>query len=70
MSTPVVVVGAFTLTGNLKAYLNNPFVGPPGPAVVDRIVTGKGGAILELQWIISGGAKVFQFRRITYHFLR
>ena len=39
---PVTKTAQFTFGGTLTAYHNNPFVGPPGPAVFDVTLTGKG----------------------------
>ena len=65
----IIVVGAFKMSGNLQGFLNNPFVGDPGPAVFDSPVSGKGKAVVEMSTSMPLGAQVFTLVRLTYHFL-
>ena len=44
---PVTKTVKFTMSGNLQGFLNNPFIGDPGPAVFDVTLTGKGAATVR-----------------------
>lgn len=68
MPEPVIAVRAFKMTGNLQGFLNNPFVGNPGPAVFDSNVTGKGKAVILLTSIVQGTSRLFWLTSLTYHF--
>jgi len=56
----------FTLSGNLNAYLLNPFIGNPGPAVFSLELSGQGIALLQLQY--SSVQNLYSFNGITYTF--
>ena len=46
-ATPLQLSTKFTFGGTLSAYHNNPFVGPPGPAVFEAKLKGHGTAVLR-----------------------
>jgi hypothetical protein len=43
-AAPLQLNTKFKLSGTLSAFQNNPFTGPPGPAVFEATLTGKGTA--------------------------
>jgi hypothetical protein len=45
--SPMTKTATFTMSGNLQGFLNNPFIGPPGPAVFDVTLKGKGVATVR-----------------------
>ena len=63
-----VIVAPFDMKGALQGYTNNPFIGPPGPALFDHKVHGSGKAVLELT-ASTGGTPTYSFTTITYNFL-
>ncbi|MEP7002178.1 MAG: hypothetical protein ABI969_16945 [bacterium] len=69
MPEPLIAVRAFKMSGNLKGYLNNPFVGPPGPAVFDSAVGGKGKAVIIMTSFMDGATRLFSLKSLTYHFM-
>jgi hypothetical protein len=46
-STPVTKTVEFKMSGSLQGFPNNPFIGDPGPAVFDVMLTGKGSATVR-----------------------
>lgn len=59
----------FTLTGNLNAYQNDPFVGPPGPAVFSVGLTGQGTASFKLlSYFLAGHEQTYAIQSMTYNF--
>jgi hypothetical protein len=46
-ATPLQLSTKFTFGGTLNAYHNNPFVGPPGPAVFEAKLKGQGTAVVR-----------------------
>jgi PEP-CTERM motif len=59
----------FTLSGNLRAFQNNPFVGPPGPAVFDVTLTGQGTAVFEfISTFDPVFGQLYTIRSMTYNF--
>lgn len=61
----------FTLSGSLKGFINNPFVGDPGPAVFDTLVSGAGTATLQLSsFVTGGGQQLHEFASLVYTFHR
>lgn len=68
-SNRLVVVAPFTMTGDLKGFKKNPFVGNPGPAVFNYTVKGVGRAVVEMSALVLNGVQVFELVRVTYHFL-
>ncbi len=53
----------FTLDGNLQAYHNNPFIGPPGPPVFDVALSGGGRTTVRFGPTVAGT------RSVTSYFL-
>lgn len=53
----------FTLDGDVQAYHNNPFIGNPGPSVLDFRVRGKGRVTTRLS-----GAGANGLRQVTSYF--
>jgi hypothetical protein len=45
----------FTFSGTLNAFQNNPFTGPPGPAVFEATLKGKGTAVVRCSPSRSSG---------------
>ena len=68
MTEPVIAVRAFNMTGHLRGYLANPFIGDPGTAVFDSNVSGKGKAVILLTSIMQGTSRLFWLTSFTYHF--
>ena len=59
----------FTLTGNLTAHLENPFIGPAGPAVFSVNVIGQGTAVFQLMsTILPVNGQTYTVRSMTYNF--
>ncbi|HVF44409.1 MAG TPA: PEP-CTERM sorting domain-containing protein [Pyrinomonadaceae bacterium] len=59
----------FTLTGNLIAYNNDPFVGNPGPAVFSVGLTGQGTAVFQLlSSFLPGIGQTYTIQSMTYNF--
>ncbi len=54
---------AFTVNGSVQAYHKNPFVGPPGPSVLDFRVKGKGKVTTRLSAADASG-----MRAVTSYF--
>jgi hypothetical protein len=52
-AVPVTKSAKFTMSGNLQGFLNNPFIGNPGPAVFDVTLTGKGMATVHFSESVS-----------------
>jgi hypothetical protein len=69
MPEPLIAVRAFKMSGNLQGYLNNPFVGNPGPAVFDSNVSGKGKAVIIMTSFMQGKNRLFSLKSLTYHFI-
>ncbi|MEO8621786.1 MAG: hypothetical protein ABI625_12025 [bacterium] len=68
MPEPLIAVRAFKMSGSLQGYLNNPFVGPPGPAVFDSNVSGRGKAVIIMTSFMQGNDRLFSLKSLTYHF--
>ena len=68
MPEPVIAARAFKVSGTLKGFLNNPFIGPPGPAVFDSNVSGKGKAVIIMTSFMQGATRLFSLKSLTYHF--
>jgi len=45
--TPITMTAKFEMSGGLQGFLNNPFLGNPGPAVVDVTLKGLGSAVVR-----------------------
>lgn len=59
----------FTLTGNLNAYQNDPFAGPPGPSVFSVGLTGQGTATFQLlSYFLPGHGQTYAIQSMTYTF--
>jgi hypothetical protein len=59
----------FTMTGNLRAYLRDPFPSDPGPAVFSVDVSGEGIAYLELYGYDSvSHGRFFDTHLLTFSF--
>ena len=65
----IVVVGAFKMKGNLKAYTTDPTIDNPGDPVFDSAIAGVGKAILELTTMLNNNVRIFEFVKVTYQFL-
>lgn len=59
----------FTMTGHLTSHLENPFIGPAGPAVFSVDVIGQGTAVFQLlSTILPGIGQTYTVRSMTYNF--
>jgi hypothetical protein len=57
-ATPLQLNTKFTLGGTLNAFQNNPFVGPPGPAVFEVKLKGRGTAVVRCSASHASGASM------------
>lgn len=66
----IVFTADFTMTGNMSAYFQDPFIGDPGPAVFSTLLTGRGIATLEMSSIFSPslGGRIYTLKSLTYTF--
>ena len=55
-ATPLLLSTKFTFGGTLSAYHNNPFVGPPGPAVFEAKLKGHGTTVVRCSASHPAGA--------------
>jgi len=55
-ATPLQLKKKFTFGGTLSAYHNNPFVGPPGPAVFEATLKGSGTVVVRCSASHPSGA--------------
>lgn len=58
---PVHHTSRFTLDGTLQAYLNNPAIGNPGPAVFDLQLKGKGKVTVRMSAAVSNVRSVTSY---------
>ena len=59
----------FTMSGHLTSHLQNPFIGPAGPAVFSVDVIGQGTAVFQLMsTIIPGIGQTYTVRSMVYNF--
>ena len=55
-AVPLQLKTKFTLSGTLSAFHNNPFVGPPGPAVFEATLDGHGSTVVRCSASHPSGA--------------
>ena len=64
-ATPVTKTAKFKMSGNLQGFFNNPFIGPPGPAVFDVTLSGKG--VATVRFSATTGMPAGRFVRSLFH---
>ena len=65
---PVIVSAAFTMSGNVNMYLNDPSLGNPGPPVFSSTLSGQGIVTLRLTSALVGGQRLYDQRGVFYNF--
>jgi len=65
---PLIVSAAFTMSGNVNMYLNDPSLGDPGPPVFSTTLSGQGIVTLHLQSALVGGQRRYNQVGVTYNF--
>jgi hypothetical protein len=67
--TPITKTAKFTMSGSLNGFLNNPFIGDPGPPVFEVTLTGKGEAAVRFSASSSIGPDfpVGRWVRMMFH---
>jgi hypothetical protein len=65
---PLVVTAAFTMSGNVNMYLNDPSLGDPGPPVFSTTLSGQGIVTLQLQSALVGGQRHYNQVGVLYTF--
>ncbi len=65
---PLDVTAAFTMSGNVNIYLNDPSLGDPGPPVFSSTLSGQGIVTLRLTSALVGGQRLYDQRGVFYNF--
>jgi len=65
---PLDVSAAFTMSGNVNMYLNDPSLGDPGAPVFSSTLSGQGIVTLRLTSAIVGGQRIYDQRGVSYNF--
>lgn len=65
---PLDVSAAFTMSGNVNMYLNDPSLGDPGPPVFSSTLSGQGIVTLRLTSALVGGQRLYDQRGVFYNF--
>jgi hypothetical protein len=65
---PLIVSAAFTMSGNVNMYLNDPSLGDPGPPVFSTTLSGQGIVTLQLQSALVGGQRRYNQVGVSYNF--
>lgn len=65
----ITITVPFTFSGNLNGYLNNPFVGDPGPAIFSLSLSGQGLAVFQVFSSLNPlNEQHYSFRSLTFNF--
>ncbi len=65
---PLDVSAAFTMSGNLNVYLNDPSLGDPGPPVFSTTLSGQGIVTLHLQSALTPQGRIYNQVGVSYSF--
>lgn len=65
---PLDVSAAFTMTGNLSMFLNDPSLGDPGLPIFSSTISGQGIVTLRLTSALVGGQRLYDQRGVSYNF--
>jgi hypothetical protein len=65
---PLQLNAAFTMSGNVNMYLNDPALGDPGPAVFSSTLSGQGIVTLDLQSAVINGERHYNQVGVIYTF--
>jgi hypothetical protein len=65
---PLDVTAAFTMSGNVNMYLNDPSLGDPGPPVFSSTLSGQGIVTLRMTSALIGGQRLYDQRGVFYNF--
>ena len=65
---PLDVSAAFTMSGNVNIYLNDPSLGDPGPPVFSSTLSGQGIVTLRLTSALVGGQRLYDQRGVFYNY--
>jgi hypothetical protein len=66
----ITITAPFTFNGFMNGYLQNPFIGDPGPAIFSTMLSGQGIATLQLSSFFDSGLgqRLYSFHSLTYDF--
>ena len=67
-SIPLEVSAAFTMSGNVIMYLNDPSLGDPGPPVFSTTLSGQGIVTLQLQSALTPQGRIYNQVGVSYNF--
>ena len=65
---PLDVSAAFTMSGNVNMYLNDPSLGDPGPPVFSTTLSGQGIVTLRLQSALTPQGRIYNQVAVFYNF--
>ncbi len=65
---PLDVLAAFTMTGNVNLYLNDPALGDPGPPIFSTTLSGQGIVTLRLTSALTQEGRIYDQRGVFYNF--
>jgi hypothetical protein len=65
---PLQLNAAFTMSGNVNMYLNDPALGDPGPPVFSSTLSGQGIVTLNLQSAVVNGQRHYNQVGVNYTF--
>jgi hypothetical protein len=65
---PLLLTAAFTMSGNVNMYLDDPALGNPGPPVFSSTLSGQGIVRLDLQSAIVNGQRHYNQVGVIYTF--
>ncbi len=65
---PLDVSAAFTMSGNVNIYLNDPSLGDPGAPIFSSTLSGQGIVTLRLTSALVGGQRLYDQRGVSYNF--
>jgi hypothetical protein len=65
---PLDVTAAFTMSGNVTMYRNNPALGDPGPPIFSTTLSGQGIVTLQLQSALSANGRIYNQVGVFYNF--
>lgn len=65
---PLNLSAAFTMSGNVNMYLNDPSLGDPGPPVFSTTLSGQGIVTLHLQSALTAQGRIYNQVGVSYNF--
>jgi hypothetical protein len=65
---PLDLTAAFTMSGDVNMYLNDPSLGDPGPPVLSTTLSGQGIVTLHLQSALTAQGRIYNQVGVSYNF--